>query len=133
MTFPKGGSPRGSTRLPCNPARIELAAYFELFVAPKSDYADNFDLQAWAQHVKENAAARSTLAKRKETELRERKFDGRGALEYEVTGEFKGVRLHYQNFMLESGDYYCRLMCWTTPSHWKDAQPKFDELVTRLK
>jgi hypothetical protein len=111
----------------------ELAAYFELFVVPKSDYADNVDLKAWAQIVKENAAKRSTLVKRKDTELRERKIDRRATLEYEVTGEFKGAKLLYQNFLLESGDYYCKLMCWTTPSHWKDAQPKFDELVGRIK
>jgi hypothetical protein len=111
----------------------DLAAYFELVIEPKSDFADNVDLMAWAKLVRENTAKASKLVNRKDTECRERKINGQATVEYEVTGESKGVKFHFRNILLQHGDYYCKLACWTTPSHWEDAQAKFDELVGRLK
>jgi hypothetical protein len=111
----------------------DLTAYFELIVEPKSDFADNIDLMAWAKLVKENSAKKSTLANRKDTELQERKVGNRTTVEYEILGELRGVKLHYRNIMLQSGNYYCKLVCWTTPSNWEDAQPQFDALVGRTK
>lgn len=113
----------------------DLDAYFILVLEPKADFADNVDLMAWAKMVKKNSANAkgTTLANRKETEIQERKVNGRATVEYEITGELNGVKLRYRNIMLRSGDYYCKLACWTTPSHWEDAQAKFNELVSRLK
>ena len=51
---------------------------------------------------------------------------------YEVTGEFDEVRLHYRKIMLEMNDYFCTLVCWTTPVYWRASQPKFEELVSKL-
>jgi hypothetical protein len=110
-----------------------LVAYFQLVLEPRSDFADSVDLMAWAKLVKENSAKTSKLANRKDTELRERKVGDRATVEYEVTGEIRGVKLRYRNIMVQSGDHYCKLVCWTTPSHWEEAQAKFDELVGRLK
>jgi hypothetical protein len=111
----------------------DFVAYFELVIEPKLDFADSVDLMAWAKLVKEASAKGSTLANRKDTELRKRKVGARATVEYEVTGESKGVKLRFRNIMIQSGDHYCKLVCWTTPSHWEQAQAKFDELVGRLK
>jgi len=111
----------------------DLPAYFELFVESKADFAERVDLMAWAKRVRENNKKNSILVNRKDTELRERKIGDRTTVEYEVTGELKGQRLHFRNILLQVGDTYCWLMCWTAPSHWDSAQPKFDVLVSRLK
>jgi hypothetical protein len=111
----------------------DAGAYFELVVEPRSDFAESDDLTAYARLVKEATAKRSKLVNRRETELRERNVAGRATVEYEVTGEFEGLKLHYRYIILSVGDYFCQLVCWTTPSHWQGAQEKFDELVSRLK
>lgn len=107
--------------------------YFELVLEPKMDFSDNLDLLGWAKLVKENSAKESTLENRKDTELRKRTVGGREILEYEVTGELRGMKFHYRNIMLQSGDKFCKLVCWTVPSQWEEAQAKFDELVSNLK
>jgi uncharacterized protein (TIGR03067 family) len=109
------------------------AAGFELIVERKSDFAKDVDLMAWAKLVKANTANHSKLANRKDTEPRSRKVSGRETVEFEITGETKLVKLHYRIIMLQLGDSFCRLVCWTNPSHWEADQPKFDELVQRLK
>ena len=111
----------------------DAGAYFELVVEPRSDFAKSDDLMAYARLAKEASAKRSKLVNRQATELRERNVVGRTTVEYEVTGETAGVKLHYRNIILSFGDYFCQLVCWTTPSHWREAQEKFDELVSRLK
>jgi hypothetical protein len=109
-------------------------AAFELLVEPKSDFAKGVDLMAWAKMVKKaNDARPSKLAERKETELRERKVSGKATVEYGITGETKLANLHYRIIMVEAGDHFCRLVCWTNPSHWEQDQAKFDDLVGRLK
>jgi hypothetical protein len=111
----------------------DAGAYFELVVEPRSDFAKSDDLMAYARLAKEAKAKRSKLVNRQETELRERNVAGRATVEYEVTGEYEGLKLHYRMINLSFGDYFCQLVCWTTPSHWQEAQGKFDELVSRLK
>ena len=63
----------------------------------------------------------------------EGRISGRAVVEYEVTGEYEGLKLHYRYIMLEAGDYYCQLVCWTVPSHWEEAQRQFEGLVGRVK
>ncbi|MGO9599109.1 MAG: hypothetical protein ACLP7Q_14065 [Isosphaeraceae bacterium] len=111
----------------------DAAAYFELVVEPRSDFAKSDDLMAYARLAKEAIAKQSKLVNRRETDLQERSIAGRATAEYEITGETGGVRLHYRIIILSFGGYFCRLVCWTTPSHWQEAQEKFDELVSRLK
>jgi hypothetical protein len=111
----------------------ELGAYAELIVESKADFADDVDLMAWAARMKEAAAKKSTLAHRTETELKAGKIGSQTTVEYEVTGEIKGVKLHYRNILFQVGDHFCRLICWTIPSQWDDAQPKFEELVAAVK
>ena len=106
--------------------------YFELVLEPKMDFSESMDLMAWAKLVKENSAKESTLERRKDTELRRRTVAGRETIEYEVTGESRGVKLHFRNILLQSGDQFCKLVCWSVPSQWDEAQEKFDELVSHL-
>jgi len=88
---------------------------------------------AYGRLAKEADAKESKLVNRRETELRERNIAGRATVEYEITGEFEGFRVHDRIIILSFGDYFCQLVCWTTPSRWQEAQEKFDELVSRLK
>jgi hypothetical protein len=111
----------------------ELGAYFQLIAEPKSDFAKKVDLLAWAKMVKENSAKTSTLAKREETALKQGKIGERATVEYEITGEAKDVKFHFRIIMVEFAGQYCKVVCWTTPSHWEAAQPKFEELVKQLK
>ncbi len=110
----------------------ELNAYFELLPEAKADFSDSLDLDAYAKLVKEASTKRSKLANRKETELTSGKIGDCKTVEYEVTGEMNGVKLHYRIIMVEFGDWFIKLTCWTTPSHWKAAQPKFEELVGHI-
>ena len=110
----------------------EITAFFELIAESKSDFTDDTDLMAWAKIVKANGAKSSTLADRAETDLKNGAIAGRPTVEYEITGSLKAVKLHYRIIMLECAGYYCKLVCWTTPSHWTEAQPKFEELVPNL-
>ena len=75
----------------------------------------------------------SVLENRQETELKEGKIGEQQTVEYEITGELRGLKLHYRVIMVSVGPWFCKLACWTTPSHWKAAQPKFEELVKNLK
>jgi len=106
--------------------------FFELVLEPKMDFSDSVDLMAWGRLVKENSAKESTLEHRKDTEVRRRTVAGRETVEYEVTGEMKGLKLHFRNIMVQSGDTFCKLVCWSVPSQWDEAQAKFDELVSHL-
>jgi hypothetical protein len=108
----------------------ELDAWFELRGQPSADFTG---LMAWARLVKEHAAKQPKLAIRSMTDLKERTNAGRATVEYEVTGDIGGVNLHYRVIMLRVGDWFASLCCWTTPSHWEEAQPKFDELVGRVR
>ena len=108
-------------------------AYYQLVTEPRDDFGANVDLHEWAKRVKENTAKTSKLEGRQDTELKARTVEGREVEEYEVTGEFKGIKYHFRSTMLRVGDCYCKMVFWTTPSHWDDAVAKFDELVGRLK
>ena len=107
-------------------------AFFELSADAREDFVDSTDLMAWAKLVKASTAKSSRLLNREETELRQNSIAGRTTVEYEITGEFRNIKLHYRMIMLQVGGYYCKLGCWTTPSNWDAAQPKFDELVSYL-
>jgi hypothetical protein len=110
-----------------------LVAYFELVASPKADFSDDMTLMKWAALSRSTAAKTSKLENRSETELKTGSVAGRSTVEYEITGEIKGVKLRYRMIMLECNGCYCRLICWTTPSHWDEAQPKFEEVVRLLK
>lgn len=111
----------------------EFGAFFVLIVESSEDFADDLQLKDWAKLVKQNAAKNAALTNRKETEIRSGKVAGRETAEYEFTGVINGVKLHYRSIMVRSGDYFCNVLCWTTPSHWDEAQAKFEEIVGRLK
>jgi hypothetical protein len=111
----------------------EAGAYFQLEADAKEDLSDTVDLMAWAKLIKEAVSKTTALKNRRETELKESRIGNQKVVEYEITGELKGVKLHYRIIMLLVGDWYCKLTCWSTPSHWKAAQPKFEELVGKLK
>ncbi len=97
----------------------DLDAYFQFGIELRSDFADGLGLMGWSKLLKRNTSKLSKLANRQETELREGRISGRAVVEYEVTGEYNGVKLHYRHIMLEAGDYYCKLVCWTVPSLWE--------------
>ena len=50
-----------------------------------------------------------------------------------MTDRSKGIDVHFRIIMLQRGNYFCKLGCWTTPSYWDGAQAKFDELVPNLR
>ena len=100
---------------------------------PASDFADDLDLMSYGKLVQRNAAAKSKLANRSQTELKPNKIAGRDVVEYEVTGESSGIKLHYRFFLVRVGGTFCNLSCWTTPSHWADAQADFETAVANLK
>ncbi len=135
VELPPGWKPRTpSSKNIVQEARYpDLDAYFQLVIQPRSDFADGLGPMGWAKLVKRNAAKVSKLANRQETELREGMISGRAVVEYEVTGEYNGVKLHFRHIMLEAGDYYCKVGCWTVPSHWEEAQRQFDGLVGRVE
>lgn len=111
----------------------DLDAYFELLADQRSDLPHNVDLQAWAKLVKEASAKTSNLVNREETQLKAGRVAGQPTVEYEVTGELSGEKLHYRVIMLVLRDQFCKLACWTTPDHWTAAQLKFEEVVSRLR
>jgi hypothetical protein len=110
-----------------------LVAFFELVAEPKSDYSDTTDLMKWAALSKSVARQQSKLGNRQETELNRGSVAGHPTVEYEMTGESNGVKFRFRMIMLECNGCFCKFVCWTTPSHWDDAQPKFEEVVAALK
>ena len=92
---------------------LDRLIYFELVLEPKMDFSESLDLMGWAKLVKENSARESKLENRKDTELRRRTVGGRAVVEYEVIGELRGMKFRYRNIMLQSGDQFCKLVCWT--------------------
>jgi len=135
VELPPGWQPRtpSSKNAVQKAAYPDLDAYFLFLIEPRSDFADGLGLMGWSKLVQRNTSEVSKLANRKETELRERRISGRAVVEYEVTGEYEGLKLHYRYIMLEAGDYYCQLVCWTVPSHWEEAQRQFEGLVGRVE
>lgn len=111
----------------------EFVAYFQLIVESKGDFASSVDLMGYANLAKTRAAKTSKLARRAEAPLASRRVAGRDTVEYEVTGEWEDVRLHYRHIAISCGkESYCQLVCWTLPSHWDEAQAQFDALVKNL-
>jgi hypothetical protein len=113
-------------------ANGENNAFFELIEEPASDFSDNLDLAGYAKIVQRVAAAKSKLINRTETQIKPGKIGGRDTVEYEVMGEFNGLKLHYRFLFARIGDEFCELSCWTTPSHWNDSQADFETLVSNL-
>jgi hypothetical protein len=111
----------------------DLSAWFHLCADPASDFNDGVDLQAYAKLIKESVAKHSKLTNRKETELVANQLGQLPTLEYEITGENHGVKAHYKITMFRVGEWYYSLSCWSTPSHWHDARPKFEELLWHLR
>lgn len=110
-----------------------LIAFIELVVEPKADFSDDTDLRKWASKIKAITARSTKLSNRAETELNAGNIGGRKTIEYEVAGENNGVKFRFRMIMLEVNGCFCKFACWTTPSHWEDAQPKFEEVVQRLR
>jgi hypothetical protein len=111
----------------------EIPVYFALIAEPKSDFSNKFDLKAWSTLVKKNTAKKMKLENREETELKGKEIYGQKVYNYEITGELKGMKLHYRIIMLQFHNYYCKITCWTTPSHWDEAQKSFGDLIKRLQ
>jgi hypothetical protein len=135
VELPPGWQPRTPNQkiIAQQAAYPDLNAYLQLLIEPRSDFADGLGLMGWSKLVQSSAREVSKLANRKETKLREGRISGRAVVEYEVTGESEGMKLHFRHSMLEAGDYYCHLICWTVPSHWEEAQGQFEGLVGRVK
>ena len=112
---------------------LDLNASFNLCADPASDFNDGVDLLAYARLIKESIAKHSTLTNRKETELVANQLGQLPTLEYEITGESHGVKGHYRITMFRIGEWYYVLSCWSSPSRWHDARPKFDELLWRIR
>jgi hypothetical protein len=110
-----------------------LTAFIELLADSKADLSDATDLMKWATLMKSSAAKTSKLENRSETELKSGSVAHQPTIEYEVTGEIKGVKLRYRMISFERNGCFCKLICWTSPSHWDDAQPKFEEIVQSVK
>lgn len=127
---PKAGDLQGALQAACNP---RLPGWFELVAVPKSDYTDDVDLQAWARDMKENIRGLRRLKNHEETDLQERTIGGRHVMEYEISGELKSVRYRQRVVMLQVGDYFCRVSCWTVRSRWEAAQGDFETLIKDLK
>ena len=107
--------------------------YFQLVTLPASDFDADFDARALAELCKPRLAKESKLQGREETDLTERTIAGRKVVQYEITGESHGLKLHYRLMSMEVRGRFCQLICWSLPSEWAAAQPAFDELVKRLK
>ena len=135
VELPPGWRPRTpySKNIVQQAAYPDLDSYFQFGIERRSDFADGLGLMGWSKLLERNTGKVSKLANRQETELREGMISGRAVVEYESTGDLNGVKLHYRHIMLEAGDYYCKLVCWTVPSHWEEAQSQFDGLVGRVK
>lgn len=134
--------PRGwmdsQTRKPVPPVlRIvenrPLFAYCELVAESKGDFAEGHTLADWAKAARANSDKASKLENREETELHPNSVGGRHTLEYEITGEVRNVRLHYRIVNVERNGCFCKLVFWTTPSHWEANQSVFDEVVNSLR
>jgi len=120
-----GGGGRPSADIP------SLDAHFRLDFQPQTEF--DGDLLAWAKARKQATAEQSTLANRQETELATTQVAGHDVVEYEITGEVAGVPGRTRVFFLSVGTWFCKLTCWTTPANWATAQPKFEELVGRIR
>ncbi|HEY7091020.1 MAG TPA: serine protease [Tepidisphaeraceae bacterium] len=135
LTLPEGWTPRQS-KLPnvlqFGEFRV-LTAFAELSAEAKADYSDDTDLMKWAADVKSRTAAGSNLSNRQETELKAGNIGGHKTAEYEISGDIKTTKVRYRIIMLELNGCFCKLMCWTTPNHWDEAQGKFEEVVQSVK
>lgn len=113
-------------------ANAENNIFFELIEEPVSDFSDDLDLTGYGKLIQQTSAAKSKLGHRVATDLKPSKVGGRDVIEYEVTGELQGLKLHYRFVLVRIGDTYCNLSCWCTPSHWADAQADIESLVGNL-
>ena len=110
-----------------------LLAYAELTAESKADLGDTTDLAYWAKLSQARTAKASKLQNREETNLHGGRIGDRDVLEYETTGEVREVKLQYRHILFECNGCYCSVTCWTVPSHWDDAQAKFNEFARAIK
>jgi hypothetical protein len=109
----------------------ELQAHFTLAVQRRVEFND--DLMAWAKITKKATAEQTKLTNRTESTLKQSLIGGHSVIEYEIAGDAGRYRGVSRVFMLRIGEWFCKLTCWTTPENWKAAQPKFEELLGRLR
>ena len=110
-----------------------LVAYFELMEEPRSAFSEKMDLVSYAKLCRQSTARKSKLTNRTETEVKAGSIGGRPIAEFEVTGELRGIKLHFRYISIQVGDWFCNVSCWTSPSHWEAAQPQFDEVVPNVR
>ena len=108
-----------------------LDAHFRLEFQPQAESGG--DLAAWVKARKQATAEKSALTNRQETELIPSQIAGHDVLQYEITGKVAGIQGRTRVFFLSVGTWFCQLTCWTTPANWATAQPKFEELIGRIR
>lgn len=112
---------------------LPLVAYCELVSQSKGDFAEGHTLAEWAKAAKAASGKSSKLQNRQETELHPNKVGDRQTLEYEITGQLRNVPIHYRVVNLERNGCFCKLVFWTTESHWQANQGVFDQVVNSLR
>ena len=109
----------------------ELKAHFTLAIQPQTEFNNN--LMEWAEATKKATAEQTKLTNRTETSLKQGHIGVHSVVEYQIEGSVGTSRGISRVIMLPVGEWFCKVMCWTTPDNWLAAQPKFDELICRLR
>jgi hypothetical protein len=92
------------------------------------------DLDAWAAATKLITAQTTKVTNRQETELTSGRIGEHAVVEYQITGDFANMPGHLRVIMLQTGDWFCKVTCISfAPAAWDAAQPKFDELIDRIR
>ncbi len=111
---------------------LEKAAFCIVISESKEDFGHN-SLEEYAKMILELEEHRSKLENRSVSGPKLIKLNGVDAIQYEIRGTTKNLKLHFLKTFIESPTRWNDVMCWTTPSHWEELQDDFQQINETFK
>jgi hypothetical protein len=134
VTLPDGWE---TATLPSAFARIQArCAEKNAFCIVISESKEDFNhksIKEYADTILQIEEKQTKMADRTVSGPKAVKVNGADALQYEVRGTFKNLKLCYLKTFMETPTRWNQVMCWTTPSNWELAQDDFRKINESLK
>jgi ASC-1-like (ASCH) protein len=107
-------------------------AFVIVVAEPKQDLKHN-SVKEYAETMQKLKAGKKTIEDRTVSEPKALKINGQDALQFEVRGTLKNVKLTYLETYIDLPAHWTCVTNWTTPSHWDEAQDDFRAIYESLR
>ncbi|HEV2972205.1 MAG TPA: hypothetical protein VGY55_19685 [Pirellulales bacterium] len=109
----------------------DKGAFLVVISEPKGDLKFK-SLREYADATMRMAREKKKIEDRTETGPKELKINGADAIQYEVSGTTKNVKVRFLDTYIETTTRWNQVNTWTTPSHWDETQDDFRAIYQSL-